>query len=278
MRTRTVICEDNGEMMRRRTYASLLSAVLAMYFACLFCSDQARGEVYILVTDYAGDIKDNTTLKHYFDETFFPKRFAYIPLNGIGGHLFLPTPVNACSYIDPPPGGVPVNSTWIALVYDYPSCPSDMVMNVRNAGYRLIIASSRNDSHRTVSKEVSDSIFPIAIVREEYADYLKENVLNSTTESVFVIVQGSILLSIFVVTLSSFVCFLCFYCCCCACFFCCCCTRLCESDCGIQRHRQDITHWKRNFVKQRSATQRVRGMGDIAIDQVCLIVCMRLVP
>ena len=193
----------------------LLSLVLAVSLAGLFCSDPARGEVYVDVK-YAGDVKSNITFKDYSDENLFAKRFAYISASGIEGHLFLPTPVNACSYIDPPPGGFPVNSTWIALVYDYPSCPSDMVMNVRNAGYRLIIASSTNDTYKTVSTEVRDDLFPVAIVGEEYADYLKENaVSNSTADPILVVVQGSIVLSVAVVTSLYFTCCLCSCCCCC---------------------------------------------------------------
>ena len=106
-----------------------------------------------------------------------------IPQNGIEGHLYLPTPADACSYISPPPGGFPTNSTWIALVYDYPACPTEMVINIRNAGYTLIIAASKNDSHLTVTGEVSDTLFPIVVVEENYADYLKENAVSFSIDN-----------------------------------------------------------------------------------------------
>ena len=158
------------------------------------------------------------TFANYSDRTLFSKRFDNIPGSGIEGYLFLPTPANACSYIDPPPGGFPANSTWIALVYDYPSCPRDMVMNVRNAGYRLIIASSRNDSHRTVLKEVSDALFPIAIVKEYYADYLNVTATsNSTDEPIVVSVKVSITISITIALVSSLFISLIVFCCCVVC-------------------------------------------------------------
>ena len=242
--------------MRRRSYARLLSAVLAVLLAGLFCSDSARGQLFV---KYAGNVKDNTctNFEDYADSTLFSRRFAHLSVSGIEGHLFLPTPANACSYIEPPPGGF-VNSTWIALVYDYPSCPSDMVVNVRNAGYKLIIASSTNDSHRTVSNEVSDSLFPIAIVGEEYADYLKESVFNST-ESILVHVEGSISLSILLVTVSSFTCslygsFCCFPCC---------------YKCFTTYHLlQKITHYLRRKIVKKSLATDVLGTDNVTIKQV----------
>ena len=250
--------------MRQGSFVSLSSALLAVSLAGLFCAVPARGQLYVRVesSDYT-----------YKDDTIFSKRFAYISASGIEGHLFLPTPANACSYIDPPPGGFPVNDTWIALVYDYPSCPSDMVMNVRNAGYKVIIASSRNDSHRTVSKEVGSSFFPIVIVKKEYADRLKEK-LKSTTDPIFVLVKGSIETSLVLV---------CTFCS----FFCCtsCCLSWLDDKrrshknrgtpftgtFGIQNHLQDITHWRRYFTKKTSAAC-VIAMDNFAINQVWVLI------
>ena len=238
--TRQSIVSD----MRRRSSISLLSIALAVSLLCLLRAGPAQGEFYIEVRN-----SDNTTFKDYSDESLFTRRFAHITWGGIEGHLFLPTPANACSYIEPPPGGFPANSTWIALVYDYPSCPSDMVMNVRNAGYKLIIASNDGDSHRRVSKEVSDSLFPIAIVREEYADYLKNNATsNSTDDPILVFVKGSIISSVIVVTLSCFTGWICCCCCCCLSFVCCCKQR--NRDGDIERRLQEIEERRRNFEQQ----------------------------
>ena len=207
-------------MRRRSSFAVSLSTALVKSLACFLCVNSVQGNVNVNVR-YNGS---NITSANYSDETLFSKRYNYISASGIEGHLFLPTPVNACSYIDPPPVGFPVNSTWIALVYDYPSCPSDMVMNVRNAGYRLIIASSRNNSHRTVSKEVSDTLFPIAVIQEEYADYLKENATSEfPDDSVLVVVKGSIIASITLMTILGCFCQLsCCFCCFITCICCCC--------------------------------------------------------
>ena len=275
--------------MKCRNSVRLLSTALAVFLAGLFCADPARGEVYIDVK-YAGDVQTNITFKHYTDEALFAKRFANMPSSGIEGHLFLPTPVNACSYIDPLPGKFPVNDTWIALVYDYPSCPSDMVMNVRNAGYKLIIASSQNDFNLTISKEVSDTFFPIVIIREEYADYLKKNAIsNSTTDPILVTVNavdiGSFLIFVAIMLVSVVPVGL-VYSCCAFCFVKSVWHKLKYHATaggsrptaymyGIQRHLQDIEHWRRNFRTKQTpetpATNHGIAMDDIIIDQVWVL-------
>ena len=228
---RSVMSQNRGSivqlanMRRRSSFAVSLSTALVKSLACFLCVNSVQGNVNVNVR-YNGS---NITSANYSDENLFSKRYNYISASGIEGHLFLPTPVNACSYVDPPPGGFPVNSTWIALVYDYPSCPSDMVMNVRNAGYKLIIASSRNNSHRTVSKEVSDTLFPIVIIKEDYADYLKENATSDFPDDpILVVVKGSITASIVLVTILGFCCQLF---CCCGCFAVCCCCLDGECEC-----------------------------------------------
>ena len=204
-------------MRRRSSFVVSLSTALIKSLACFLCLNSVEGKVDVNVR-YSGS---NVTSANYSDNTLFSTRYNYISASGIEGHLFLPTPANACSYIDPPPGGFPVNVTWIALVYDYPSCPSDMVMNVRNAGYKLIIASSRNDSHRTVSKEVSNTLLPIAIITEEYADYLRENATSdSPDDPTLVVVKGTISISVVLITMLGCICQTFCCCCCCACGCC----------------------------------------------------------
>ena len=223
---------------------------------CLLCVNSVQGQINVIVRHNGS----NVTSANYSDDTLFSKRYSYISESGIEGHLFLPTPANACSYIDPPPGGFPVNVTWIALVYDYPSCPSDMVMNVRNAGYKLIIASSRNDSHRTVSKEVSDTLLPIAIITEEYADYLRENATSdSPDDPILVVVYGSIAVSIVIMTVSAFLCQLCCCSCCLITCLCCCCywDEDCECPCfEQQRHYEPMTIHER--IGRRELTESIQ--------------------
>ena len=172
-----------------------------------------------------------------------------IPQNGIEGHLYLPTPVDACSYISPPPGGFPTDSTWIALVYDYPACPTEMVINIRNAGYTLIIAASKNDSHWTVTKEVSDTLFPIVLVEENYIDYLKDlsfSTVNQPVNSILVSVHANLTLT----ALGGFgygavACASLLICCvvsmvCRGRLFCC--------KWGVERHLQKIENLRRHFA------------------------------
>ena len=206
-------------MRQRSSFAADISLLLTIPLVCLLCIDSVQGEIHINVS-YSGSA---ITFANYSDRTLFSMRDDNIPGSGIEGYLFLPTPANACSHIDPPPEGFPANSTWIALVYDYPSCPSDMVMNVRNAGYRLIIASSRNDSHQTVLKEVSDSLFPIVIIKEYYADYLNANATsNSTDEPVLVLVKGSVNTNVTIAIVMASCTSVAFFSFCCCCFICFC--------------------------------------------------------
>ena len=115
-------------------------------------------------------ITDSLTWKVY---TGINQNQANVPSKGLTGIVHQSVPKNACSYLQPLPQGI---GDTFAMVEGYPSCIFDMVANVRNAGYKLIIASSPNDTDCDVAQYIANSGFPIVIVTQKYANYLREHV------------------------------------------------------------------------------------------------------
>ena len=113
--------------------------------------------------------------------------YANIPSDGVSGILHYPTLSDACSEeltVDPPPPLLDVtNATWFAVVDNYPVCIPEKVSVLRNAGYQLIISYSYHNHYRHVGvhhgEDVAITEFPIAVVTEEYVDYLVT--LNATS-------------------------------------------------------------------------------------------------
>ena len=171
---------------------------------------------------------DSQELKQYLDATLFSTRYANI--NYFEGFIHQPEPRNACSYVEPLPPSFLVNDTqWIALVTDYPSCPDDMVVNVRNAGYGLILTSSVNDSDLDITRNISNSGFPVAVVTDKYAAYLSANASTNSLSQAEVSAEISATLTLSISTAVVIFVLIC-GCCCCTCCCCLCCWCKCRSD------------------------------------------------
>ena len=128
---------------------------------------------------YCNGGKANCSLQSYDDEDVFTSRYANIPGSKISGRIMEPSPNNACLYITPLPDSLKANdSKWFALVDDYPDCPEQMIDNVRNAGFDLIIAYRSNSSIRGLSTSVENTGFPIVVIDDDYAHYLLDNALS----------------------------------------------------------------------------------------------------
>ena len=125
---------------------------------------------------------------------WFMTPYANIPSEGISGILHYPNLGDACSEdftVDPPPTLLDViNATWFAKVDNYPACILEKISALRNAGYQLIITYSYRNRYRHVDmyrgENVATTEFPIAIVTEEYVDYLVTT-LNATSDSLLVV-------------------------------------------------------------------------------------------
>ena len=125
---------------------------------------------------------------------WFMTPYTNIPSEGISGILHYPNLDDACSEdftVDPPPTLLDViNATWFAIVDNYPACILEKISALRNAGYQLIITYSHRNRYRHVDmyrgEDVATTEFPIAIVTEEYVDYLVTT-LNATSDSLLVV-------------------------------------------------------------------------------------------
>ena len=113
----------------------------------------------------------NESRDGYTDYTPFRMQFANIPQSHFQGLIHQPVPSNGCDYIQPLPMNVQ-NCSWIALIDNYTLCTKEMIDNVRNAGYQLILAYSSQNRRMTVDKYIRNSGFGVVIVSDEYAEIL----------------------------------------------------------------------------------------------------------
>ena len=115
--------------------------------------------------------------KHkYEDDSVFTYRHANFPKDGkLSGYVWRWSdsefPMDGCQYIEPLSDAVKADgSRWFALIEDLSSCPGDMVKNVRNAGFDLVIGYTKNSSSSApdLTKSLRDSDFPIVAVSGDY--------------------------------------------------------------------------------------------------------------
>ena len=206
----------------------------------------ARADVSITLTNPSNK---SLSYESYNTVEFFHTKYTNIPSDGITGFLHQPDPSDGCSYIPPIPSlasGVFSNEThtWIAIIDGYPKCVEKMLLNVQNAGYKLILAPTRSDQDNiTLSRETRNMGFPVVLISIEYSSYLIQNALsNFTNPRIIADVNASAdLFVVIIVLLFAFVMFpTCFVCCSLCCY------------CRARRARQnrDSTHVQqrqRNF-------------------------------
>lgn len=221
--------------------SNLRSQVVLLAISLLTSGACVAGELQI---NLLYDDQTNDSLRDYEDNSPFSGSYANIPLRGFIGRILQPEPRNACHYIPLLPTSLTENSSWIALVDGYPSCPLDMVENVRNAGYGLIITSSHNDTNLVVSNDLRNTQFPVAAVKEEYANYLRENAQsNSSDDPITAHVTAEYYVSL-VTVIVPFLAFFCFLCTCCCLLVC---LRFRRSDPDMDRRMHNIEERRRTF-------------------------------
>lgn len=182
----------------------------------------ARADITIVLTNLS-DL--SMMYDGYNTIEFYDTKFSNVPGGGLAGFLHQPEPKDGCSYIPPIPtleAGTNQTDHWFAIVEDYPSCVDQMLVNIRNAGYELIIVSNSENGNLTLNKSIRNSGFPIVIISKNYTDYLIDHALSNFTSpeiraevsanaDLFVVVV--VLLFVFVAFPSCFLCcFLCCYC------------------------------------------------------------------
>lgn len=166
----------------------------------------------------------NESFKSYSDLQLFRIQYANIPSN-FQGLLHQPYPGDGCDYIQPLPDST-LNYSWIAVIRNYSTCVEEMVDNVRNAGYKLILTYSDDDAHMNVNNYVINSGFGVAVVSNHYADTLRKHLVpdvNGTftdTTVVATIDTAAVATPATITTLFLTVCFCCGWAVCC-CVLCC---------------------------------------------------------
>ena len=200
---------------------------------------------------------DNGTFEGYSDYYPFRLQYANIPPN-FKGLLHEPEPSDGCSYIQPLSSQVLSNHSWIAVVSDYSACPGDMIINVRNAGYKLIVASSSADVHMNVDNSIRNSGFGVAIISKKYAETLRRFLISNVSDTVpdsavlatvsgFVVASSAMVTSIFVALL-----------------FCCCWALCCCFLCRRGRRNQDLAGQVAEIEGRRRNFERVQRQERLA--------------
>jgi hypothetical protein len=191
----------------------------------------------------------NETKTAYSDYTPFRMQYANVPNSQFKGLIHQPQPSNGCEYVSPLPKTAQ-NYSWIALIDNYTLCTKEMIDNVRNAGYQLILAYSSGNKRMTVDHDIRNSGFGVVIVSDNYAPVLYSGRvvdINDTsldtafvaTISVFNITAPAMITSLFLLAL---------FCCCWAlCCFVLCCRR--RSNQHLAGQVAEIEGRRRNFER-----------------------------
>ena len=162
----------------------------------------------------------------YTDFTPFRIQFANIQ-NDFKGFLHQPYPSDACDYIEPiPESASSLGHPWIAVVDNYSLCTEEMVTNVRNAGYDLVLAYSSDDARTDVDDFIANSGFGVAVFSNDYfsntlRQYLVTNFTDLPDLPVIITIGVSQLVTPALMTCIFYVLFFC--CCmsvCCGCIYC----------------------------------------------------------
>ena len=110
----------------------------------------------------------------YEDDSLFTYRYANLPNNGKrSGYVWKwdNFPVNGCQYIPPLPySALEVDDKWFALIENISACGAEMIKNVRNAGFQLILGyDAKSSSPPSLSQSLRKRDFPIVAVSRSYA-------------------------------------------------------------------------------------------------------------
>ena len=118
-------------------------------------------------------------IPHYINVT----GFLSFGESGINGFLYYPSPHNACSEVDMPPASNNSDTVWLAIISGYPTCTPENIMFLNTAGYRVMITYSHGD----VNRVPPSTNFPVAIVTEEFANFLIQNATVTSADSLITV-------------------------------------------------------------------------------------------
>lgn len=201
---------------------------------------------------------DNET-HEYTDYFPFRIQYANIPSTNFQGLLHQPQPSDGCSYVEPlPDSAMSSNLSWIAVVNNYSKCIEDMVINVRNAGYELIVAYSADDVRMSVTNYILNSGFGVVVISNKFymdtlSDYLISNVSDVPDSSIVATIDGNALLTPAMMTSIFFIL-----------SFCCCSAVCCCIVCRRRRHEHDLAGQLAEIEGRRRNFERVQRQERIA--------------
>lgn len=225
--------------------------VPALLLALLLSAPSAKADVSVALTNTSDPSQD---LRTYSKIDFFKNRYANTPSSTVG-FLHLPDNISNCS-----PGSigqVPLDGLkWIAVMDNYPGdCIEEVIMNVKNAGYRLILAASANDSNFQLSKTVSNLNFPIVLIQDYYMRYLLRTALSDFEDPRPQIkaAVGTDMTTFITICLLTFGFAL--FTCCCVCCLCCC-------WCVSRRRRRHIREYEIRQLEQQRRNYRLAQNRD----------------
>ena len=131
-----------------------------------------NGDISISLTDTSDQ---NREFKKYSVIEFFTTRYANTdPL--MYGNLHNPKVANICLYVPTISGEYIFDPqknqsvVWFAVVNDSTDCLDDIVTNIRNAGYKLLITKASK-----LTNQIRNMGFPIVLVSSNYLNYLADN-------------------------------------------------------------------------------------------------------
>ena len=221
-------------------------------------------------------LNSNEILKETYGDYYpFRVQYANIPAD-FTGILHQPYPSDGCGYIERlSDQALEGDYPWVAVVGNYTLCTKEMITNVRNAGYGLLLAYSSDDISLSVDNFILNSGFGVAVFSYDFYETLQGYLVpdvNVTSHKVVVIVQGSALLTpalstfIFMMVLGL-----------CGCTLCCCCYVYCrrQHNQGLAEQMADIDARRRNFERvqrqERIARQQLiesilRQLQELQID------------
>lgn len=195
----------------------------------------------------------NNSQKFEVYEDYYPFRIQYanVPIINFTGLLHQPYPSDACDYITPlPDRALESGYPWFAVVSNYSLCTEEMIKNVRNAGYELLVAYSYDDASLSVDSFIMNSGFGVVIIPYDYLTKIQDYVVSDVNDTlpepeVVLMINGEVVFTPALVTIIFLMAlFLC------GCSLCCC-----YVYCRGQRNQSlvgqmaDIEARRRNFER-----------------------------
>ena len=119
--------------------------------------------------------------KNYTYNSFFDSSFTNSAGFQMTGYLYELSPESSCSAVPTIPNSTNSTDSWFAVFSSYPSCFNEVVENVADAGYELLVIADAAGFNSS-APDMGMYALPIVVVSENYADYLIETALSEFSD------------------------------------------------------------------------------------------------